>query len=356
MSPSCQKPTEEQWLHYKAQIRYWYLVEEMQLGKIVDQLINLGFTVTFRTLMADRINELHYKLNKKWKFRKNIDKDTWVKIDHRISKRKREGKDSEVIYCGKRLKPETVKKETDRHRDMSIFAQLVSRQPPSPQVPTDALISICTPPSLSIDVKEIEWPRTLPWLNFPAKELRALLPTHMKSQYNEEILPEALISFTCGGQNRLRINELGVSKLAAIIGMSIPESYPDEQLQRAQYLLSGSPEEKLYEYLSIVLYGLSNNSHDLNKKENWQAMMVILKASGLLEIKSYPKRLKSWTIEAFMEKLFLTAIKRLFNPDFDDVDSITVIKWLLNLGQNPNVAATTIWYRIEGCRSRSAVR
>lgn len=121
------------WAQHKATIRRLYIVEEMSLQQLVVKVRGLGLTVTyerstsflieFRLTVFSRKSQLEYKL-KQWGFRRNIDKHTWAFIDHAIAKRKREGKESQVIYCGKRLKPSTVERETSRHRDRSILAQL----------------------------------------------------------------------------------------------------------------------------------------------------------------------------------------------------------------------------------------
>ncbi|KAJ3577140.1 hypothetical protein NPX13_g3427 [Xylaria arbuscula] len=340
MSASCAKLTDAQWLCYKDLIRRWYLVEEMQLDEILTQLSHRGFIVTK--------NQLHYTMNKKWKIRKNIDENTWIQIDHHINKRKREGKESEVIYCGKRLKPETVRKETGRFRGMGIFAQLASKKSLMPKLTTDTLISICTPPSLSVE--ESNWPSTLPWLQFPAKDLRMILNDYMmRVPLNERVELESLIPFACNGMGQLRTNmtQLGVSKLAAIIGMSLPEAHPDEHLQRAQHLLSGSRDDKLYEYLSMVMYSLSNNFHNPQTQEEWQEIVAILKSSGLLEVTVYPSWLKSWTIDAFLENLLRAAIKRASLPWTGQQDSTAIVKWLISLGQSRNVANEEIWSMFE---------
>ncbi|KAI0906918.1 ankyrin repeat-containing domain protein [Ustulina deusta] len=362
MSSSRPKLSEEQWLPHKALIRRLYLVEEMPLDKLVEQLRGHGLHVT--------TNQLEYKL-KKWNFRKNISKDAWVEIDHCISKRKREGKDSEVIFCGKRVKRETVEKETNRHRDRTIFAQLAQltlQQTSSPVVSADAQVSVCTPQPLSM---EFEWPSTLPWLRFPAKDLQSefrvlkgyriqetnssdavMLSAHIgKTTDNEKIRPKALIpaNYLQGGRLATNIAEVGVSKLAAIIGISMPESFPQEHLQRAQCLLSGSREEYLYESLSIVIYALSNNLSNLWEEDQWQKTMTILKTCGLFEIRANLKNLKSWTIDGFIEKLFQAAIDRLDDASADGREIMTVLKWLLALGQSPIIANKEFWRDLLNC-------
>ncbi|KAM6513804.1 hypothetical protein FALCPG4_015017 [Fusarium falciforme] len=108
-------PTEEQWLQVKPLIRRHYLTADMSLRDLTALLQDEGLPIT----KAQLENKL-----KKWKMSKNIDKKAWKSIDHAITKRKRQGKDSEVIHCGKRVKQSTIDKETNRHRDASIFALL----------------------------------------------------------------------------------------------------------------------------------------------------------------------------------------------------------------------------------------
>ncbi|KAI0143705.1 ankyrin repeat-containing domain protein [Xylariaceae sp. FL1272] len=144
-------------------IRRYYIEDDLSLDQLVQKLASLGLTVTS--------SQLEYKL-KKWKYRKNIDKKTWIFIDHRIKKRKRQGKESEVMHCGKRVKPETVKKETDRHRDTSIFTQLGLQPNATSPLPGNTDVMVCTPESLST---QVAWPETLPWLEFLAKQFQQLV-------------------------------------------------------------------------------------------------------------------------------------------------------------------------------------
>ncbi|KAI0453496.1 ankyrin repeat-containing domain protein [Xylaria acuta] len=125
----------------------------------------------------------------------------------------------------------------------------------------------------------------------------------------------------------------------------MPESYSQENLQRAQSLLSGSREEHLYESLSIVIYRLSDNIHNLHREDEWQATMAIFKACGLFKISANLKNLKSSTIDGFIENLFRAAISRLtfLDPLVDDRELMTVLKWLLNLGQSQTILNEEFW-------------
>lgn len=52
---------------------------------------------------------------KRWGFRKNIAGEEWKLIGIKIQQRKREGKESEVVFNGKIINPKTLRKELRRH-------------------------------------------------------------------------------------------------------------------------------------------------------------------------------------------------------------------------------------------------
>ncbi|KAG6980442.1 hypothetical protein FocnCong_v009900 [Fusarium oxysporum f. sp. conglutinans] len=110
------QPTEAEWLRHKTAIGRLYLVEEMPLKELVGEVRNLGLAVTKA--------QLEYKL-KLWGFRRNISGATWAIINHRIAKREREGKDSQVVYRGRRLEAKTVEKERKRHCYKSTLDKFV---------------------------------------------------------------------------------------------------------------------------------------------------------------------------------------------------------------------------------------
>ncbi|KAI0528183.1 ankyrin repeat-containing domain protein [Xylaria bambusicola] len=338
MSSGSSKPSEEQWLRHQAFIRRLYIVEAQPLRQIIDQLRDRGLVVT--------PSQLEYKV-KKWNFQRNISKETWVEIDHCIGKRKREGKDSEVILCGKRLKPETIEKETDRYRDRSIFARFKSQPNGSTVIITNSHVSVSTPPSFSV---EFEWPRTLPWLQFPESEIKIMLNKYMRIP--EKIQREALVPaiFDQGIIGAMNTVQFNVSKLAAVIGALMPESYPQESLQRAQSLMNGSQKEFLFEAVSMVAYVLSNDVLDIHQGDEWRKIMTILKMSGLFKMQVNLKALKSHTINGFMENLYNAAIWRmsLTKGAADDRETMALLEWLLAVGQSPTLPHKDIFWRPHG--------
>jgi hypothetical protein len=69
---------------------------------------------------------MEYKL-KVWDFRRNLSKDAWRYIDDKITKRKLEGKDSDVILSGVRIKKSRIQKETSRNRWVSTLEKYKTR-------------------------------------------------------------------------------------------------------------------------------------------------------------------------------------------------------------------------------------
>ncbi|CZR46126.1 uncharacterized protein FPRO_11573 [Fusarium proliferatum ET1] len=144
---------EEQWLQYKEIIRYQFLVRNMSLKELVSFLSCMGFTVTSF--------QLQFKL-KAWGILKKMDKPTWQYIDRRINKRKAQGKDTDVILSGRRLKQSAISKAITDHGAKDIFTQMAQARSPPPS-PVNPCLTICTPPSLRM---EYEWPVSLPWMKF----------------------------------------------------------------------------------------------------------------------------------------------------------------------------------------------
>lgn len=60
--------------------------------------------------------ELHFK---KWNFRKNLTSEEWSAVAHKIAKRKRDDKESEVYIDGLPMKLKKVKKAISRYRRTS---------------------------------------------------------------------------------------------------------------------------------------------------------------------------------------------------------------------------------------------
>ncbi|RWA07075.1 hypothetical protein EKO27_g8041 [Xylaria grammica] len=318
------KLSDQQWDDYRALIREWYIVQDMSLKEVHNKLKEQGLDAT--------THQLETKI-KKWGFRKNIDKETWIPIDQHITKRKRDGKQSEVIFSGKRIKPETVRRETDRYGDRSTLAQLALQRNSSPPPLKDPQVAVCTPQPITM---EFEWPTTLPWLRFSSRELpkgRSAASSDLVSA----ILPEALGT---------EMAHIGVSKLAAIIGRSMPETYPQENLQRAQNLLSRSAKDFVREYVSMFIYNVSNNLLDLKQSSEWEKTMGILEACGIFRLDVDLGKDRDPTIDGFTETLLDASIYRCLRTVHHGSGGCraeTTVKWLVRSGYCPKTAAETLW-------------
>ncbi|KAI1358392.1 ankyrin repeat-containing domain protein [Xylaria arbuscula] len=336
---------ETQWLEHKPLIRRLYLNEEKSLKAILEDLAARGLHAT--------PSQLEGKL-RKWKFRKNLKKREWMVIDHEIQKRKRDDKDSEVVLCGKRLKKMTVDKETARHRDKSVCAQLAPEENASSPQLTDRHVAVCTPQSVPL---EYEWPSTLPWLRFSSRELRILQNVFISKNLEVGNKPSnELISGILPQVHILRANatHIGVSKLGAIIGRSMPEVYPQENLHRAQNLLAGSNDETIREHISMIIYNISNNTLNLEDEDDdsvqkKQIMLELLESYGLFDLNVNFRNLESPTISGFLVNIFDAATEQYFDPmnfrhigrEIRRADRAT--KWLATTGCYPTACATTLW-------------
>ncbi|KAJ2993366.1 hypothetical protein NUW58_g1864 [Xylaria curta] len=339
MSRRNPKLSDQQWDDHKALIREWYIVQDKPLKEVHSKLKEQGLEAT--------THQIETKL-KKWKFRKNVDKQEWISIDRLIAKRKRDGRESEVILCGKRMKPETVTRETDRHGDRSTLAQLGLHRASSPLPLNDCQVAVCTPQSINF---EFEWPTTLPWLRFSLRELpRILKACQSFALQSQNASSSNLVSAILPKTLRTDMAHIGVSQLAAIIGKSMPEKYPQENLQRAQSLVSRSAEDSIREYLSIIIYNVSNNVLNLLEDDRWEEAMKVLEECGIFRLNIDIGKDKSPTINGFMEKLFMASITRCLptRPDrySGDSQAETVAKWLVTSGYCSNTAARTLWTEI----------
>ncbi|EXL40284.1 hypothetical protein FOCG_17172 [Fusarium oxysporum f. sp. radicis-lycopersici 26381] len=119
MSAAQAQPSEGDWLEYKNLIRYSYLIEDRSLKELVTLLRAQG--------LHTKKGQLEYKL-KSWNISKNLDKETWQYIGRKIDKRKKYGKDSDVIHCGRIIKKLKIAKETNRHRETNFIARFKTRQ------------------------------------------------------------------------------------------------------------------------------------------------------------------------------------------------------------------------------------
>ncbi|KAF5576725.1 Sex-determining fem-1 [Fusarium pseudoanthophilum] len=325
---------EAEWLRNYTLIRNLYL-SDMSLNDLVYWLgIFENFTVTLKS-------QLEYRL-KKWNILKNIDRDSWKHIDKTITKRKLEGKESDVLLSGKRVKRSTIEKETNRHRNTIIAAQNLPGSRAQPTASSDQII-ICTPQPY---INEFEWPETLPWFKFRSKlqEWLSYTKLHRIASEQREPVLDLLMSKILLVRHELDHIQAShlVPRLAMNLAIGMPEYFPGEHLQTAQIIATGTIKVMMPECLKLIFYKVSNNKAVRWYGDDFENLYTILSRTGLLGAIENLKRARQQdlTIRAFMDNLFKALIificsgNRMVNME----NPKSLVKWLLSLGQDPNIS------------------
>ncbi|KAJ4265961.1 hypothetical protein NW762_003934 [Fusarium torreyae] len=326
-------PTEEQWLQYKGTIQHLFLIRHMPLGELVNLLSCLGFFLTKA--------QLEYKL-KKWGISRNMNKSTWQYIDHKITQRRSRGKNSEVIYSGKRLKESAINRGINRHRETSIFAQIAQSRS-SPASPGNPYLAICTPPDVRMEFDQ--WPDSLPWLKFQRTFL-ALARNFTRAAFN--VIPQGVQARLLGpppavgcpiplfqGSDNCRY----ISCVATHFGKTMPEWHEEEHLQTTQTLLHCSGQEAVPHYLKLIIYQISNGFlDDLRSADSWMEFHDVLLGLGILDLQIDLKRnhVDDVIIRAFMENLFRISIVWATKPKVCLSQNMDLVRWLLSSGLDPS--------------------
>ncbi|KAK2472788.1 hypothetical protein H9L39_14963 [Fusarium oxysporum f. sp. albedinis] len=327
MSKTTSQPTERDWLEQKNFIRYEYLINDTSLKDLVVLLRAQGLYTTK--------GQLEYKL-RTWSFSKNLDKQTWQYVERKIRQRKLKGKESDVIHCGRRLQKLKITKETNRHRETNIMVRFKA-PPPSPKNPQ---LSICTPPTFQMS---FEWPSSLPWLRLRETSWNItinasssnVLTVHQRDQASIAL---SLMMRVLVPQSRQNLS-ISLSKLITGVSNVMPEWYPGEHTETAQNLFAGPTAESLSEYFKVMVYMLSNSmvTEDDSQLDFYTSLMRI----GIIDLRADLKKLRneSLTFRAFTERLFQFEIQKAtsrFKHNTERPRPLHLIKWLLELGQDPN--------------------
>ncbi|KAF5965007.1 Sex-determining fem-1 [Fusarium coicis] len=324
---------EAEWLRNYTLIRNLYL-SDMSLNDLVYWLgIFENFTVTLES-------QLEYRL-KKWNIFKYINRKSWKYIDQTINKRKREGKESDVLLCGKRVKQATIDKQINHHFNTTIRTQYLAESHIEPIASSDQLI-VCTPQAY---LTEFEWPETLPWFKFRSKLQEWLSYTQLHKLASEQKalalnLLTSKILLVAHKFNQSQASHL-IPSLAMKLVMGMPEYFPGEHLQTAQIIATGSTSVMIPECLRLIFYTVSNNMVSGWEADDFENLYTLISRTGLFgAIDSLRRaRQQDLTIRAFMGNLFRGLImficynKRMVNME----NPKTLVKWLLTLGQDPNI-------------------
>ncbi|KAI0860337.1 ankyrin repeat-containing domain protein [Xylaria cubensis] len=343
MSTSKDKAREDL-LNNKILIHRLYHVDDLTVEETVTKLQDRGLNVNNYSL---------HSMLQEWGYGKNLKKDTWKSLDGILRKREIEDEKSEVIHCCKRVKESTLGKERNRYQDNPTLKQSAQPQNP-PCLPTGSRVVVCTPPPHSM---EFDYSKPLPWQEFAnGKHYENLHQIAMKEGLNQNakdhstmiIQPNSYhtllsLSTSVSYNSSCTSNSSSppVSELAASIGAIMPEAYRGENLQRAQCLIHGSRDKEfVFQCLTLLIYAFSNNIIDpfsMEHKRQWEAAFAIIRNSGILNKTVHFKQFNSPTINGFAENLFYVALDKIRGSYASlEEESVAIVKWLLECGQNPN--------------------
>ncbi|KAK9787165.1 hypothetical protein AB5N19_03052 [Seiridium cardinale] len=334
MSLSLRKPVEADWDRQKGTIRRLFLHQQCTIEELVERVKRNGIIVSKA--------QMEYKL-KQWRFRRNVDKKAWNCIRHRITKRERSGKKSEVILSGVRLKPETILRETMRNRPLPMLGK--ARPSSSPEPEFDLPLRICTPPPILI---ESSWPESLPWIRFKTQLYEApIVQPFFKynlensiDRFTNDLLHSQSTHHSPTGRDVPDCQQFASNWAWSCFNM--PESYPSEHVARAEILENGSSFEKLGLTFEILIAKISNDMFDWDMIEsNWPLLKAVFKHP----VGSIMDRLlmQSQTIKSFSDNLYRMAIlsgtvrQMGMVTEKSNVDIVhqTMI-WLFKGGYHPN--------------------
>ncbi|KAF3805442.1 hypothetical protein GCG54_00002787 [Colletotrichum gloeosporioides] len=333
--------TDAEWLQHKPSIRRMIIDQNLTQDETRQQLKDGGIEVTKA--------QLEYKL-KIWGFRKKAPKEKsdaiWQFIAHRVEKRKRQQKASDVFLNGQRVDPAKARKEINRHRPTSLVKLKQGR---SWNEPENARVIGGNHSHSGVNPRYITFVAKLP----PMVSLRAQssplvawglstlsvasgnAPTQIVIRAERPFLHS--ISHVQGG-----LNKQDPSRLAVEIGLIMPEAHRDENATRAQVLLHGSVADVTTERLKILLYQASNKLANPHIDDE---VIKLLEDSGIMQMPLQLGRMMDTALHSIAESLFQQALKTLYSQRvntskefmLNGLPSWRVIKWLLSSGQNPNV-------------------
>ncbi|RYP36010.1 hypothetical protein DL767_003577 [Monosporascus sp. MG133] len=315
---------QEEWGLHKNTIHRLYIVEDRPLKEVMATLRGKAFAK---------------QQLKTWGFSKNLPSGEWKAIGHKVEKRKRENKDSDVVASGIRYPPAKVRKETSRH--FYNTQEKLQHEAMSPE--THSAVTVCTPAPMDMS---FPWPSSLPWLQLtefapvfrpgqlsafpglaictqeaPDGNLREGVPQETTIE-QAKLLPFVLRT---QGFSNLDSSSYNVSTIAAELGKVMPESFEGEHFLTSHLILKERGTISASILLRILAYRFSNNL--IGTDDN--GVLDFIRRSGIIDLDILTKDffLAQPSISAFFEKVFEQAI---------DTGQADIVMKALNLGKNPS--------------------
>lgn len=127
------------------------------------------------------------------------------------------------------------------------------------------------------------------------------------------------------------------SKLVSLLTCNMPEWYAGEHFHTAQCLISGPETQSTLERFRILIYKTSNGIETSAYSESLEISLFLRSCLMAFPLDLKILRVKSIVLQAFCDNLFKQEVySRTDNNLYTSIWPLDTIRWLLNLGQNPN--------------------
>ncbi|KAH6973072.1 ankyrin repeat-containing domain protein [Ilyonectria sp. MPI-CAGE-AT-0026] len=284
------------WDRHKEQICDLYLNKNMQLKVIMDCMAKEhGFSAT----KAQFVRKLEV-----WGIKKNHTKEAWIYAEAMHQKRKREGKDSEVLIDGKLVPQKRMKKELGRYGNYkNVFQTLLATAEQAPEG-----VIVRTPPSTDNDhVVSI----CIPWFqveNFLEKLFASslALPTQPSASITSASQHQALNLFNSlfgPSSEEFEINLPNLHQIVLLIETDLPLKQKSNISLQFRDSIRSRP---IYAFLTDVIYRSSNGSLGSSTTDDFLNWVVESENVGsIVQV----TRLKEPLSQAFASNMLLSAIR-----------------------------------------------
>lgn len=290
-----QSPNEADWELYQDDLRELYLTKNETLKTVMTTMANNhGFHATKSQY------ESHFK---KWKFTKNSKSQTWIAIQPKLIKRKREGKESDIYVDGVLLPKKKVQKEMSRYAYEASKAHYA--QAPSPQTPDGVLI--CTPGPSEISIFQTD--------NLPYFQFERLLDSQFQQFQTSthrvfvDIDDPDIVITTLNDllkilrRDRFSEADFLTPELSAILPPEISEYIPTTQQ------ISGTNNQGVaLQHIKIIIFLLSNNLLETDHFDMSKTILRLLHFGETARLLERLLLLQEPTFESVAENLFRIAV------------------------------------------------
>ncbi|KAI9671342.1 MAG: Ankyrin-2 [Alyxoria varia] len=334
--------SEGEWETLKSTMHHHYLSEDKSL-KVLMELMASSHEFHASKSQYER----HFK---KWGFRKNLKSSEWKAIHHKIDKRKREGKDSDLYVDGTMIKKQKVRKETSRNT--CISTKYRSTKESSPLMPDETVV--CTPEATMASLIPVD---TLPWFKFITSvnssehRFASIMSTNSSGRSDGSMTLGARASWLADALESIPTpSKLNVAAVLLASVKHVGEKVEHRDNSAGQITpalrtllpstssdLLSATQDAMMANVGFAIYLLSNNLLEGQGPWSWMTRYIteLLEACDLRKFLQIVLSSKGPTTDALAENIFSFAVK---NPN------IALLKQLLQTGYDAKrqIATSTV--------------